>query len=164
MKARILLLRPARLDEGEPVLRRVRLRAGEHLDLVAVLQLVPQRHHLAVHLGADALLADGRVHREGEVHRGGVSRQALTSPRGVKTKTSSVKRSTLTVSMNSFGSFRSCCHSSSCRSQAKLLVVARGDRRLALFVGPVRGDALFGHAVHLVGADLQSRCAPTAGR
>src|SRR5256885_1059801 len=41
-----------------------------------------------------------------------------TSPLGVKQNTSSVKRSTFTVSRNSRGSLRSCCHSMSCRSQA----------------------------------------------
>ncbi len=46
---------------------------------------------------------------------------ALTSPFGVKTKTSSWKRSILTVSMNSVGSLRSRCHSISWRSQANAL-------------------------------------------
>ena len=46
---------------------------------------------------------------------------ALTSPLGVKTKTSSWKRSIFTVSMNSVGSLRSRCHSMSWRSQANAL-------------------------------------------
>jgi hypothetical protein len=41
-----------------------------------------------------------------------------TSPFGVKQNTSSVNRSTFTVSRNSRGSFKSCCHSISWRSQA----------------------------------------------
>src|SRR5437764_15341872 len=46
-----LRLRARGLDEAEPVLVRPYVRVGEDFDGVAVLQLVAQRHHLAVDLG-----------------------------------------------------------------------------------------------------------------
>src|SRR4030042_872300 len=59
----------ARLHEGEPVLRRVRVGRGEDLDRVAVLQLVAERDELPVHLRADGVLADLRVDGVGDVPR-----------------------------------------------------------------------------------------------
>ena len=55
--------------------------------------------------------------------------------------------------MNSLGSDISRCHSMSWRTQARRCFVFRGDV-VAGLVFPVRGDAFFGDAVHLFGADL----------
>ena len=54
--------------------RRLRLR-GQHLDLVAVLQLGRQRRELAVDLAADRAVADVGMHRIGEVDHIGLARQ-----------------------------------------------------------------------------------------
>ena len=65
-----LVARAGRLDDGEPVARRAALAlGGEHLDDVARLQLVVQRHDLAVDLRADAAVADVGVDLVGEVER-----------------------------------------------------------------------------------------------
>ena len=53
--------------EGQPVAARLVAGGGEDLDDVAVLELVAQRHHLAVHPGPDALVADLGVDGVGEV-------------------------------------------------------------------------------------------------
>ena len=65
-----LVARAGRLDDRQPVARRAALAlGGEHLDDVAGLQLVVQRHDLAVDLRADAAVADVRVDLVGEVER-----------------------------------------------------------------------------------------------
>ena len=65
-----LVARAGGLDHGEPVARRAALAlGGQHLDDVAGLQLVVQRHDLAVDLRADAAVADLGVDLVGEVQR-----------------------------------------------------------------------------------------------
>ena len=78
----------------------------------------------------------------------------MTSPFGVKTKTSSGNRSTFTASRNSCGSASSCCHSSSWRSQANFCSSSSRAARAPFLVLPVRRDAELGVAVHLARADL----------
>ena len=101
-----LVARAGGLDDGEPVARRPALAlGGEHLDDVAGLQLVVQRDDLAVDL---------RARRSGGRRRCGPRRRSraasrpaasdLTSPFGVKTKTSSSTSSPFSESANSFGS------------------------------------------------------------
>ena len=69
------------LDELEPVPARRVARLGADLDAVAVLELVLERNDLAVHLGADALMADVGMYAVGEVHGRGAQRSSFTSPR-----------------------------------------------------------------------------------
>ena len=60
-----------RLHQLEPVLRRRLVRGGDDLDRVAALQLVAQRHELAVDARAGAVVPDLGVDAVGEVdHRG----------------------------------------------------------------------------------------------
>ena len=73
-----LVARAGRLDHREPVARRAALAlGGEDLDDVARLQLVVQRHDLAVDLGADAAVADVGVDLVGEVQRRGAGGERL---------------------------------------------------------------------------------------
>ncbi len=60
---------------AEPVAARLRLTAGDDLDLVAVLDLVGEGHDAAVDLGAAAAMADLGVHVVGEIERRGVRGQ-----------------------------------------------------------------------------------------
>ena len=76
------------------------------------------------------------------------------SPFGVKTKTSSLKRSSFTVRRNSSGSDRWCCHSSIWRSHAKRWSLSWAPSRSRRLVAPVRGDPVLRDPVHLAGADL----------
>ena len=62
--------------------------------------------------------------------------------------------------MNSLGSWVSFCQSRICRSQYSLL--SSSSDLLALLVAPVGGDAVFGGAVHLTGADLHLEGLPRA--
>ena len=67
-----------RLDQREPVARRAALAlGGEDLDDVARLQLVVQRHDLAVDPRADAAVADVGVDLVGEVQRRGAGGERL---------------------------------------------------------------------------------------
>ena len=71
MRARALPVTTKRSHCG-----RRRAAARRHdLDLVAVLQMVAQRHQPAVDLRADAGVADLAVHRIGEIDRRGAARQ-----------------------------------------------------------------------------------------
>ena len=62
-------------DEPLPLRGRRAAARGHDLDLVAVLQLVAQRHQPAVHLRADAGVADLAVHGIGEIDRRGAARK-----------------------------------------------------------------------------------------
>src|SRR3954471_23012072 len=65
-----LVARAGRLDDGQPVARRAALAlGGQDLDDVARLQLVVQRHDLAVDARADAAVAELGVDLVGEVER-----------------------------------------------------------------------------------------------
>ena len=75
--------------------------------------------------------------------------RVTTSPLGVKTKTSSWSRSTLSVSMKSAGSIGVALPV----DDALTASPARPTGRL-LLVAPVGGDARLGPLVHLPGADL----------
>src|SRR5438046_2966979 len=65
------------LDDLEPVAARMLARRRDDLDDVPLAERVAQRHELAVHLRADAVLADLRVDRVGEVDRRGTLGESL---------------------------------------------------------------------------------------
>ena len=67
--------RARRLDERQPVLARQMAGLRQDLDHVAVAQRVLQRHDAAVHLGADAGVADVGVDGVGEIDGRRVARQ-----------------------------------------------------------------------------------------
>jgi hypothetical protein len=62
-------------DEPLPLLRRGAAARGHDLDLVAVLELIAQRHQPPVHLGADAGVTNLAMHRVGEIDRRRPARQ-----------------------------------------------------------------------------------------
>ena len=64
----------------QPVARRPALLGRSDLDALRVLQLVVERHHLAVDLGAAAAVAQVRVHVVGEVDRRGARGQVHDAP------------------------------------------------------------------------------------
>ena len=57
------------LDEAQPVPARRMAFLGQNFDHVAADDFMAQRHHLAVHLCAHALMADFRVHGIGKIDR-----------------------------------------------------------------------------------------------
>ena len=73
-----LVARAAGAHQREPVARRAALLlGGQDLDDVAAVELVVQRHDLAVDLGADAAVPDVGVDRVGEVERGRAGGEVL---------------------------------------------------------------------------------------
>ena len=64
-----LVARARRLDDGQPVAAGLVPGLGQDLDDVAAVQLVAQRHHAPVHLGAHAGVADFGVDGVGKVDR-----------------------------------------------------------------------------------------------
>ena len=72
-----LRTRRRRADDAQPAARRRGAFLREDLNAVAHLQLVRQRHDLAVGLGTNAVVADLGVNGVGEVDRSGTRTQAL---------------------------------------------------------------------------------------
>ena len=75
-----LAARPRGDDEVEPVSARLVAAVGHDLDDVAVAQAGAERHHLAVHARADALMADVSVNGVGEIDRRGAARKGFHLP------------------------------------------------------------------------------------
>ena len=148
-----LVARARGLDEGQPVLARLVAGLRHDLDDVAVAQRGAQRHDAAVHLGAHAGAAHVGVDGVGEIDGGGVARQ----------------HDHFAARREGVDLFRVQVHLEGGHELAGVLHVALpfhqvpqpgdalvvGRRALPAFlVLPVRGDAFFGDAVHLLGADL----------
>src|SRR6266508_192546 len=153
-------LSAARLHEGEPVLRRVRVRRGEDLDRVAVLELVAERDELPVHLRPDGVLADLGVDGVREVHRRRAARQALHRP--LRREDEDLVREEVHLhGLEELAGVDDVLLELDELAQPsdRLRVLLR--ERLAtlpvaplLLVRPVRGDAFLGDPVHLQGPDL----------
>ena len=155
-----LRLGPRRGDEGQPVAARAgRLGlAGEDLDDVAGLQPPLQRDQPAVDPRADAAVADLGVHRVGQVHRRRAPRQRdhvalgrededLLGGEVEAQRLEEVARVRgLTLPVEQLAHPR---HLVDVDGLAPPVAAAA-----RLLVAPVRGDAVLGGAVHLVGADL----------
>ena len=130
--------------------RRLRLR-GDDLDLVAVLQLGAQRHQPAVDLGADAGVADLRVHRVGEIDRRGAARQrdqVALRGEGEDLVLEHLELGVLEEFLGPGGMLEDI------QQLAQPAVLPPVDLAGALLVAPVRRDAELGDLVHLAGADL----------
>ncbi len=141
-----------RLHEREPVARRAALAlGGQHLDDVAALELVGERHDPAVDLRAHAAVTDVGVDLVGEVERRRARGQRLhlalrrehehlvleqVDLQGVH-ELLRVRQLLLPIQQAS--------------EPAQLAVVVR---RSVLLVEPVRGDPELRHVVHLARADL----------
>jgi hypothetical protein len=138
--------------EVQPVAARAVARRRQNLDDFAVLDLVLERDDAVVDLRARTLVADFGVNRVGEVNRRRAARELnhlAFGREGVDLFRVQIKleardelaRVGLLLPLDEVA------------QPLERLVFAR-VLELALFVLPVRGDALFGDAVHLLGADL----------
>ena len=135
----------------------LRLR-GEDIDLVAVVELGHQRRDLAVDLAADRVVADVGVHRIGEIDRRRLARQRDQLALGREAEHLVVEQFELGV----FEEFlRIGAFGQQLDGAAQPGIGVRfarqhlGRRAGAVLVERVRGDAVFGDLVHLLGADLQ---------
>ena len=159
----ILVLARGRGDEGQPVPGRpgsLRLR-GEDLDDVAGLQLALQRDQPAVHPRADAAVPDLGVHRVGEVDRRRAGRQR--DHVALRREDEDLLRGQVVAQrLEEVAGVRGLPLPVQQLAHPAHLVDLDGlpARRAArcaprrLLVPPVRGDAVLGGAVHVVGADL----------
>src|SRR5437879_752628 len=141
------------LDELEPIAARVLVGRGHDLDDVALAQRGAQRDELAVDLGADAVLADLRVHGEGEVDRRGAVGQRLDVTLGredIDLVGEEVDAHAVEELARVLGVLLGLDELAQPRERLVELVLAR----LLFLVEPVSGDAFFRDAVHLPGADL----------
>src|SRR5215207_8524305 len=141
------------LDEVEPVARGLRAGRGENLDHVAVLDGRPERHHPAVDARARAGVADLGVDHEGEVDGGGAAREL--DDLALRREGVDVLR--VEVELEGFEEVARVLHllrplDERAEPLERLVVVVRAAAPLLVF--PVRGHALLGDAVHLLGADL----------
>src|SRR4051794_20530910 len=159
-----LVARAGGLDHREPVARRAPLAlGGEHLDDVARLQLVVQRHDLAVDLGADAAVADVGVDLVGEVEWGRADGERLDLALG---------REDVDLVLHQLGAQRVgellgvvdvLLPVEQALEPLELVVGGVDDpvgAARALLVAPVRGDAVLGRLVHVAGADLDLQRPP----
>src|SRR6266508_970613 len=140
-------------DESEPVAARFVRRLRDDLDDVAVLEARAERHHLAVDAGADALMADVGVNRVGEIDRRGAARQRFHETlrrEGVHLLGVQLHLEVLDELLW-IGHFL--LHVEELPHPLEIPLVAL-IADAAFLVFPVRGDALFRHAVHFNGADL----------
>ncbi len=131
---------------------------GQHLHLVAVLQLRGQRRELAVDLAAHRAVADVGVHRIGEVDHVGLARQRDQLALRGEAEHLVVEQFQLGVLEEFFriGALRQHLDGvAQPRKGIRLAIEHLGRRAHALLVEGVRGDAVFGNPLHLLGADLQ---------
>ena len=152
-KCRILARALLVTAKAEPVAAGLVARRGQDLDDVAVAQLVAQRHDLAVDARAHALVADLGVDRVGEVDRAGVLGQGLDLALGreaVHLLGVEVDLERVQELVRVLDLLLPLEHLAQ-PGEGLVVLVEAG---LALLVLPVGRDALLGHAVHLLGADL----------
>ena len=147
------LLGRCALDEVEPVAAGpVRSLGGEDLDDLAVLERVLQRHHPTVDLGADAVVTDLRVDAIREVHGRRVGREVDD----IAARRENVDLVLEEIDLDGVQERLSVPHLALPFEQAaqpgELLVEAR--ILPPFLICPVGGDAELGHAMHLLGSDL----------
>ena len=149
-----LVARARTLDEGEPVAAGLVIFLRDDLDDVAGAQLGAQRHHAAVHLGADAGVADLGVNGVGEVDGGAVGGDHNDLPLGREGVDLVGIQVHLQAGEELVGVGHLLLPLDELANPVEPLFVAGGDDAVVGLVLPVRGDAFFGDAVHLFGADL----------
>jgi hypothetical protein len=138
-------------DEALPGGRRLLRPRGDDLDLIAVAQLRAQGGQPAVDLGADAGVADLRVHRIGEIDRGRAARQGdqiALRGEGEHLILEHLELGVLEEFLGSGGVFEDV------EEFAQPAVLRALGGAGALLVAPMRGNAQFGDLVHVAGADL----------
>ena len=141
-------------DEPFPLRRRRAAACRHDLDLVAVLQLMAQRQQPAVDLRADAGIAHLRVHRIGEVHRRRAARQLDQLALRREAEDLVLVEFQLGILEEFVRRGRILQNLQQVLHPAETLQIASVGLGIRLLVNPVRGDAVFRHVVHLVGADL----------
>ncbi len=147
-----LVSRAGRLDDREPVARRAALAlGGQHLDDVARLQLVGERHDPPVDLRADAAVADVGVDLVGEVERRRAGGQRLDLALRREDEDLVLEQVDLQGVHELLGVRQLLLPVQEPSEPAQLAVVVG---RLVGLVEPVRGDAELRHVVHLARADL----------
>ena len=151
-----------RLDDLEPVARRLGTLVGQNLDTVARLNLVRERGHGTVDLGAHAVVANLGVDGVGKVERGGAGTERHDLALGRKDKNLLIEQINLqrvqiflgVGDLVGGGPIERVLEPVDLVVQA-LGVVGLGGRRSArLFIQPVGGNAVLGLLVHLVGSNL----------
>ena len=133
----------------------MRVRRGDDLDAIAVLELGPQRHELVVHLGRDAAVADVGVHRVGEIDRGRAARQRHDL--ALRREDVDLVREQVDLHvLEELGRVAARVLDLEQRLQPLVRAALHLRQRAALFVlvQPVRRDAGLGDAVHVARADL----------
>ena len=130
-------------------------RCRDDLHRLARMQRTAERIGVTVDPGADAGVADVGVHRVGEVHRGGAGGQLHDA--ALRSEDVDLVREE--VGLDPFDEFKGAAGALLQLQQALHPALGadlgRGARAVAiLLVGPVGGDALVGHLIHELGADL----------
>src|SRR5438067_10173827 len=146
-----LRLRPAGLHEREPVLVGPDVLAREDLHRIAVLQLVAQRHDLAVDLRPLAVGAHLGVDGVGEVDRTAALGKAADVALGREAEHLVGEEIDLHRLEELARVLEVLLPLHELPQPGELLLVLGA---LAFLVGPVRGDALLRNLVHLLGAHL----------
>ena len=119
-----------------------------------VRSLVRERHHAAVDLGADAGVADLGVNGVSEIDRRAVGRNHDHLPLGREGVDLVGVEVHLQAGEELVGIGHLLLPLDELANPVQALFVAGGDGAFAGLVLPVRGDAFFGDAMHLFGADL----------
>src|SRR5438552_3302124 len=154
------LARPAGLDVGQPVPRRLGLRAREHLDRVAVAERPVQRRDPSVHARAVAMLPHFGVHHEREIDRRCTFGQALDVPLGRKDEDLVLVEIDLQELEEFLRAMRVLLQLDQLPEPRQVMIELVGG--LAVFlVEPMRGDTIFRRAMHIARADLDFVQLPT---
>ena len=142
--------------DGLPVGGRQVVLVADNLDFVARLQARHQRHDGAVDLGAHRGVADVGVERVGEVDGRGAARQRDQPAARGEAEHLVLEQLELGVFEEIFlGRPGGDVFDGLAQPGEGLALVANFAEVGAFLVGGVCGDAVFGDAVHLLGADLQ---------
>src|SRR5580692_1071116 len=141
------------LDETEPVPARRVAFARENFNHVAADNHMAQRHHLAVHFCAHALMTDFGMHGIGEIHGSGAPRHLQNAAFG-RERVDLDGREIHLESRKKFSRFLQLLRplDELAHPGDALIVIAGG--RFAALVFPVSGDAFLRNAVHFLRADL----------
>jgi hypothetical protein len=134
--------------------------AGDDLDLIAIVEPVPELHHAAVDLGPHTMVADLGMDGIGEIDRRGAARQRFQVAARREAEDLVLEHRELGVREELLGLGRVL---QDVEKLADPAILAAGGDPALLLVGPVRRDPELGHLVHLPGLDLHPRsCAARA--
>ena len=126
---------------------------AENGDNVAAVQFVTQRNHAAIHLGADAGVADFRVHRIREID----GRRIAREHDHLAFRSKGVDLFWIEIHLESGKEFAWVLYvllPFHYLAQPIQTLFVFGADRASIFVLPVSSDPLFRHLVHFFGADL----------